>query len=609
MFANRARDFCALKSEVMLSLTQKRFVLLWLCSAMVVILVRALAVADLGYDLTVQLQAAQNLVAGHGLTVYKLGGEPDLAQPSHLTTLTHFPAGYSVLAATLMRLGLGPAAVIKTAGAIATILGWWGWALLAYAFFKDGLNRSAVWGWIGIVIAVSSPLLLTPPWKGTDIFLWAFLPWVLFWVGQGAIRGAAGWKFDLAAGFGCGLAFFFRYAGAFLLVYTAGLILVQTGFSWSKLFRRGIAVSIGALPLIGVQFYINKFVAEPEQTQVAVSATGGLAPYVKAFVASFWMLPAANFSYAWWMPNKILNMLAQPGATLLGQVGPHGAWWMTIPLIAFVLVAPFVILWAAGWRIQNDVRAGAVGLFWMLPLFLWGCSVVGINNPLVGDYSFVGDFRYYAPLIPLSVLLAYGLGSTSERTEGTARRVTRLASIAYVFAYTGLALIGVFLLVVPMSIGSGKRQKLVGTTHLFRWPGGGIEYDFSPTRHRALELLEQHPQAILITDQPQWFYAEPKVDRARVHRFGDLRSQYVNGPAEIFVVGWDAGGRDEDFYWRLVDGPPRRSDELSGLNNLHLLARFPEEQMKILETDIPPGARVGLKAAASTEAVAAVPSK
>jgi hypothetical protein len=149
----------------------------------------------------------------------------------------------------------------------------------------------------------------------------------------------------------------------------------------------------------------------------------------------------------------------------------------------------------------------------------------------------------------------------------------------------------------------------MGTSHLYQWPGAGIEYDFSATRQRTIALLKENPGAILITDHPQWFYADSSFDRSRIHRLGDLKSTYVSGPAEIFVVAWDGGGEDNAFYWRVVDGAPRRSEELIGLNNLHLVQRFPAEQMKILEAEVPPSARIGLKTAVPTsEMVPAQPN-
>ena len=160
-------------------LSKNRLISLWLCSAAVVTIARILHAADLGYDLTLQIQAAQNLLEGNGLSIYSLTGEDDLAKPSQLITLTQFPSGYSFCSAALIAMGFNVGAVIKACGAAATILGWWGWGKLAYAFFREAWEHGRVWRWAGSAIAIASPLLFTPPWKGTDIFLWAAVPWVL----------------------------------------------------------------------------------------------------------------------------------------------------------------------------------------------------------------------------------------------------------------------------------------------------------------------------------------------------------------------------------------------------------------------------------------------
>ena len=121
-------------------MSKSRFILLWLCSAAVVTLVRAFHAAELGYDLTLQIQAAQNLLEGNGLTIYSLEGEDDLARPNKLVPLTHFPAGYSFFAAALLAMGFSVAAVLKVWGAAGTILGWWGWAKLGVPLFQRGLG-------------------------------------------------------------------------------------------------------------------------------------------------------------------------------------------------------------------------------------------------------------------------------------------------------------------------------------------------------------------------------------------------------------------------------------------------------------------------------------
>jgi len=59
---------------------EREFLLPWLCSAAVVTVIRLLHAADLGYDLTSQIQAGQNILAGKGLTTYAATAE-NLADP------------------------------------------------------------------------------------------------------------------------------------------------------------------------------------------------------------------------------------------------------------------------------------------------------------------------------------------------------------------------------------------------------------------------------------------------------------------------------------------------------------------------------------------------
>jgi hypothetical protein len=594
-----------------MSLTKNRFVLIWLCAAMLVVLIRSLAVTDLGYDLTVQLEAAQNLVAGRGLAIYNLSGEDDLAQPAKLITLTHFPAGYSLFAASLMWLGSGNAGVLKTGGALATILGWWGWGLLAYAFLREGLGRGPFWKWIGIVIAVSMPLLFTPAWQGTDIFLWAAVPWVVCWIVKGAneTSGRRFW-FDLAAGAACGLCFSFRYASAFLLAYAGCLILYQARTSLKTLLRRTSAFSAGAIPFLALQIIINHVIAKPEQTKAGLGFAHGFFACLNAVAHGFWMLPAANVTLVWWMPYRLMDLVTQPGAKLLSQPDAHSPWWLAGPLGLAALAFPLVVMRVAGWTNFRELRAAAIGLFWAIPFFLWACMLAGSTNPFVGAYPYVADMRYYAPVIPLAMFVFYALAAEVSGQKTGPRVGARMAGLAYVLGYSILAISSVLLLVTPLSIGASKREKLMGVSPRDRWPSTAIEYEFSRVRQRALELLQANPEAVLVTDQPQWFYAEPKVDRSRVHRLGDMQSTYVSGPAEIYVVALDLPGEaTEDLHWKTVDGKLRRADDLAQLRNLRLLTRFPAERMKILEADIPASTRVTLKPPmANNASVAADPN-
>src|SRR5258708_38987345 len=93
-----------------MQLSKNRFVLLWICSAAVVTFARCFNAIDIG-DVATQIGAGQHLVAGKGLSVYSLEGEDDLARPARLSTLVHFPAGYSIYAATLIKAGLSLTAI------------------------------------------------------------------------------------------------------------------------------------------------------------------------------------------------------------------------------------------------------------------------------------------------------------------------------------------------------------------------------------------------------------------------------------------------------------------------------------------------------------------
>ena len=110
----------------------------------------------------------------------------------------------------------------------ATMLGWWGWARLAQSFIGEGVTRP-LWKWAAIVIAVTAPLLFTQPWGGTDIFLWAVVPWVLeYTVRASEWKTRAAVRFDWLAGSLCAFACLMRYASFFLVGYVMGVIVCQS---------------------------------------------------------------------------------------------------------------------------------------------------------------------------------------------------------------------------------------------------------------------------------------------------------------------------------------------------------------------------------------------
>jgi hypothetical protein len=566
-----------------MQLTKNRFVALWLCAAVIVTVARVLNAADLGYDLTAQIEAAQNLLQGHGLSIYSLGGEEDLAQPARLLPLAHFPCGYSFCAAALIAMGFSVAAMLKTWGALATILGWWGWGKLAFSFFSDGLKRGWVWRWAAFIIAISTPLLFTPVWKGTDIFLWAAVPWVISWVVKASDENVSrGRWLDGLAGAVCGLCVLMRYASVFLAAYIGVLILCHAKTHLKILFQRWALFAAGLLPPLALQVYINQH-----------GAPGGLIfkrelrTALERLWDGVWLLTSANYTVVWWLPQKLMEWLTQPGR--------QAPWLLGITLAAFAILLPLFAKTLGHRELTSaarDVRIAATGLFVTLPLFLCVCM-------MFGDWVFVADLRYYVPLVPLAVFVAYAF-ATVNPDDGKMRKLIKVGSLGYIAGYLCIVLARITLFILPIGPGSGDYTKLMGTTEFQHWPSMKIEYEFSPARKYLLDVLQADPTARLLTSFERWFYAEPTIDRSRLTRLS-LRAAYVTGPARILIATEDTGG---DPLERIDCNTPykkrQRPDYLTRLPGLHLLRRFPDEKIKVLEANVPPGTRVTLPVVDST---------
>jgi hypothetical protein len=568
-----------------MNIPKNRFVSFWLGSAAVVILVRLLNAADLGYDLTLQLEAAQNLLAGKGFSIY-WPSEADLAKPATLRTLTQFPVGYSLCAAGLISLGLSVGAVVKTCGTVGTILGWWGWGGLAYFFFREGLKRSWVWRWAGCIIAISTPLLFTPVWQGTDIFLWAAVPWVLYWIVRASDENVPGGRWlDGPAGFVCGLCVLMRYASVFLAVYAGVWILFQSRAHLKVLVRRWAIFTTGFFPPLALQVYVN-FHANTPVTPGGLTLSHGVWAAIERIGDGFWLLTSANFAVVYWMPRGIMELLTQPGKVAPLSLGATFIVFALAPLFAIKLKRHSLR------TVACDIKTATIGFFVAVPLFLWGCM-------MLGEYAYVTDLRYYIPLLPIAPFLAYACASAHGEHESKLQRLLRIASLGYLTGYLCLAVAGVALLVLPIEQGSGKRAKLMGTRDLQHWPSLKATYEFSAARTHVVRLLREQPDTILVTNREFWFYADPTLDRSRIFRTeipGTFRANYVNGPVRVLIVALDPlGGPVEELQVFTAWAKPERADYLERLPGLRLLTRFPEENIKILEANVPAGMLVTLQ--------------
>ena len=557
-----------------------KLVLFWLCSAAILSIARALNAADLGYELPTQIQAAQHFLAGKGLTIYSLAGEDDLAAPAKLSRLPYFPVGYSIYASALIGLGLSLGTIVKLLGAVATIVGWWGWARLSTAFFGDVMDRSRAGRWAVYSIALVSPLLSTPAWQETQLFVWAIIPWAIESLAKGSAEDSPrARRFDFLLGVLCGLSFLMRLGGIFLIIYAAFTVVWQSGARVKILAARYGSFAAGVLPLVAVQVLLTHSKAAPAPGIFNID--NGLAGICKRFWEGLFVLPAANFAVVWWAPRPLLNLLT--------ETGKHSVVLFFLTLIGWGLLPVLVVrqLQRPGLTASRDVTVLGAVLFVALPLFL-------LVWTSIGDYLYVLDQRYYLPLVPMFLFIACASAAPVDRDSAGQKWLSK-ASAGYVAAYVLIAMISVLLLPLPGGAGSARRTKLFGTQQFEHFPSNKVSYGFSAARQYVVRLVREKPGTVLVTNEEEWFYADPDLDQARIRRLKELRATHVTGPAHIVVAVHDyCGGPVESLCWYGHYGAILKGDYFSNLPGLHLLEEFPAENIKVLEASVPEGSTIPL---------------
>jgi hypothetical protein len=235
----------------------------------------------------------------------------------------------------------------------------------------------------------------------------------------------------------------------------------------------------------------------------------------------------------------------------------------------------------------RDIRPAAAGLFVALPVFLWACAIFGVY--------YVGVIRYYQPLLPLAVFIAYAFAVKDRGEESKWASTLSTGGVVYLSGYLCMLVSAVTLLMLPGELRFGRRVKLMGTAEFRPWPSMAITYEFSPARRWVLDLLKQEADTVLVTNREHWFYADPNVDRSRLHRLERMQASYVSGPTRILILASDPEGAPADaLYWFTSHAKPRRVRYFETLPDLRLIRTFPEENIKILEARVPTGSRIAL---------------
>jgi hypothetical protein len=560
---------------------ERQFLFPWLCSAAVITFIRLLHATDIGYDITLQIQAGQHLLEGKGLSVYWPTAD-DVAKPLTLEVLTQFSSGYSLYTAALAFLGINEAILVKVAGAPVTLLGWLGWARLAFIYMSSGIREGGIWRFVGIWIAIVSPLLFTSQWGGTDIFLWAAIPWVLELIMRPSqAREHPAVRYDLCAGILIGLCVLMRYASVFVAAYAALVIVWHCRQQPARAVRRLFALTAGMLPAIVLQRYINSL-AGPNPFFVPGSITIGwdqLATAGGRALESLITLVLANQEIFFWVPGRLqlwIDTAYDPATLVLAGIS-----FIVLPVV-FAFVHRLRL---AEW--SDDVRTTAAGLLIVLPVFLWVCG-------LFGTFNYLRQWRYYDSLRPLAVFIAFFFAASKAGNADARIRILAMSGRVYLLAFMLATAVEVAFIFVPHPSGVPWRRTVLGAEPR-PWPSFRLTYEFSEARAFVLGLMQADPKAILITNREQWFYADPEADRSRIMRWEpcvSLRTTHVSGPVRLLIFERDFNESAAQVRW-----PDQPSPRFACWPELpvKLVQRFPDEQLRVLQADVAQGVRLDFK--------------
>jgi hypothetical protein len=569
----------------MTSPVERRFRRQWLYAAAAVVALRLPHADGPSHDLSYQFAAAQNLLAGNGLALYEHWGA-DLSDPASLVTLSQFAAGYSLLAALLSAGGLGVGGVMKVLGATATLIGWWGWSWLAVRFFHETLVQSRPWRLLAFIAATVTPLLFTPPWSGTDIFLWAALPWVVGCVVRGADEAAprAG-RFDCLAGAFCGVAVLMRYASFFLIPYCAALMLWQAWRRPRLLARRWTLFATGLLPLLAIQLATSYVFSNAAPTPGGLSVTSaGFSP--SRLLDAVSTLHMLNYAWAFWIPGRI--------QTILVPLAADGWEWQLALTAAFALLLIAVVkaYQAQGMPPHRDPRTLSFGLFVAVLAMLCAATVVG-------SFNYVSHVRYYGPLLPLSIFVAYSAASMARRDLWKpAGLFLRSTARLYAVGYAAVSLLYLILAMTPGRLGTIERTRIMAA-QVSQWPSTAVVQELSPARQAVMQRLKEDPEALLLTSRTALFEWDPRIDRSRLHVMScqNIAADRISGPARVIMLTFDKGADHELWAYKGdgISGWLVRAECYERLPDLKVVQEFPDEGLKLLESRVEPGRLVMLK--------------
>jgi hypothetical protein len=554
-----------------------RVLSIFLISAIIIILARLLAPFEVGKDQALQLEAAGRLSSGLGLTsTYFTTPHPaDISTAPEPVHLTWWPPALSVLVAGFLALGIPLEVSLKMIYGVITLIGWIGWAIIASHFLAKPVTLGRRSYPVQFIIAAFLPIVATPLWQGTDIFLWAGIPLVALWLLRSRESGSFV-PYIVLAGLTFGFLYSVRYASAFLGL-AALLILAQANLPNIKAVIKKSSVFIisSLLVIVPTLLYIKLFsrhdsvLPEYFDTLHKTSNLQALLGLVNGTRVTSVLLFGSNLFY--------LALLKLP--TILSNA-------IGVCCFIAIILLPYIVLRRSAVSRKEYQKDIALTLS-LLPLSL---VVFLIASSLMARSHLFGIERYYKPLMLCCPLIFYEIAASKSLN-----RVLRGVSITFLFMFAFYICI-----FIPISGLSGERQaRLVqtilsytpsrspgqsSTSQAINYPSRQIYSLKENSRSKVRELAQAYPGAIFyLANQAYFIYetdslhpdgAKPGITFRRLPRRVFWNSAFTSKPVRVFWV------LDQDTRFDFVPD-----------SNLKLVYSDPYEKTRILESEFPAGYR------------------
>ncbi len=565
-------------TEVPESLRKRLFAVV-VFSALIITGARCLAPFEVGKDQALQLQAAVRLVDGMGLTcTYDMRLPPeDISKPMPAQVLTWWPPIFSLIVAGLLKAGLGIAVSLKLIYAIVTIVGWVGWGAIATVFFAAPLPIAGRRLPIGFLIAALAPVFFTLSWGGTDIILWAGIPYIVIGLYKSS-QETRPWIWLAMAGFIFGILYGVRYATSLVAIATFGY-LVLTNFRNLKGLAQKLFVffAAGALVILPVVLFVRIYSEQGGALPDYVDASYGITRLGQTLHRVFNYLPVTSNS-VFCMPLLEEAILNRINVRILNY-----AFGLFCLIILLGLPAITFKMHAAADR-KGPWKIAMALAFLPLSLVTLLVAMVFITDQLMIEVS-----RYHEPLRLYCIMLYYGLA-----TALAVPRLVKALSVGFLALFLGFIL----LYLPARAVTPVKQDDLVrfvlgytpdnsrlhtSTSKELHYPGNQLYTLKEASRDKLRALHATYPDAIFYASGYPFFVYDdcrsgapcPGVQLRKMPDKKFWAKAYTTQPLKVF--------------WVL--NRPSDLPELLPENNRKPVATDSYEKTYIFESDFPAGYR------------------